>query len=286
MTIEELKEQLTSSLPPLFQCDALGENRFRVRTPLIFPDGGVVDVFVSKSDDLYTVTDYGDAMGWLDMRSAATGIAPKQRSLVADACRTHGIEIEGGHVMLRRISASDLAQSIMRVAQAEACVGDVWFTMPEATRMSQDMRSPQVIGNAANPRSSEDSTASDVDAWLRGKDLQIERKYRVKGVSEQTWSVDFRTRSPAGESLVFLLSARTRTTARRRVNEVVTAWFDLGGRGESHSQPAFISLFDDTTGAWRDEDFNLLKQQSNVAFWSRKDELERLLATNRPNSWN
>ena len=278
MTVEELKEQLTSSLPPLFQCDALGENRFRVRTPLIFPDGGVVDVFVSKNDDLYTVTDYGDAMGWLDMRSATPGIAPKQRSLVADACRTHGIELEGGHVMLRSIGAKDLAESIMRVAQAEACVGDVWFTMSEATRMSQDMRMPQAIGNADNSRSLEHSTASDVDAWLRGKDLQIERKYRVKGVSKQTWSVDFRTSSPAGESLVFLLSAKTRPTARRRVNEVFTAWFDLGAKRESHSQPAFISLIDDTTRAWRNEDYNLLMQQSNIAFWSQKDELERLLA--------
>ena len=272
MIVEELKEQLTSSLPPLFECDALGENRFRVRTPLIFPDGGVVDVFVSKSDDLYTVTDYGDAMGWLDMRSAATGIAPKQRSLVADACRTHGIELKGGHVMLRSIEAKDLAQSIMRVAQAEASVGDVWFTMPQAMRMPQELQS------VADSRSSEDSTASDVDAWLRGKDLQFERKYRMKGGSEQTWSVDFRTSSPAGESLVFLLSAKTRQTARRRVNEVFTAWFDLAGNRESLSRPAFISLFDDATGAWRDEDFNLLKQQSNVALWSRKDELERLLA--------
>ena len=272
MTVEELKEQLTSSLPPLFRCDALGENRFRVRTPLIFPDGGVVDVFVSKSNDLYTVTDYGDAMGWLDMRSATPGIAAKQRSLVADACRTHGIELKGGHVMLRSIEAKDLAESIMRVAQAEASVGDVWFTMPQAMRMPQELQS------VADSRSSEDSTASDVDAWLRGKDLQFERKYRIKGGSEQTWSVDFRTRSPAGESLVFLLSAKTRTTARRRVNEVVTAWFDLGANSESHSRPAFISLIDDTTRAWRDEDYNLLKQQSDVAFWSRKDDLERLLA--------
>ena len=110
MTVEELKEQLTSSLPPLFRCDAIGENRFRVRTPLIFPDGGVVDVFVSKSDDRYTVTDYGDAMGWLDMRTATPGIAAKQRNLVADACRTHGIELKGGHVMLRSVDAKDLAR--------------------------------------------------------------------------------------------------------------------------------------------------------------------------------
>ncbi len=277
MTIEELKEQLASSLPPLFQCDDLGENRYRVRTPLIFPDGGVVDVFVSMSDGLYTVTDYGDAMGWLDMRSATPGIAPKQRNLAADACRSHGIELEGGHVMLRGVDAKGLAQSIMRVAQAEACVGDVWFTMAQATRASLDVRMPQVIGNAANSRSLEDTTASDVDAWLRGKDLQIERKYRIKGGSDQTWSVDFRTKSPAGESLVFLLSAKTRQTARRKVHEVFTAWYDLGARKESLHQPVFISLFDDTTRAWRDEDYNLLNQQSNVAFWSQKDELEKLL---------
>ena len=277
MTVEELKEQLTSYLPPLFECDALGENRFRVRTPLIFPDGGVVDVFVSKTDGLYTVTDYGDAMGWLDMRSATPGIAPKQRSLVADACRTHGIELEGGHVMLRSIEAKDIAESIMRVAQAEASVGDVWFTMPQATRVSQDMKESRAVGYTADSRSPEHSTASDVDAWLRGKDLRFERKYKVKGASDRTWSVDFRTSSPAGESLVFLLSAKTRLTARRRVDEVFTAWFDLATNGESLSRPAFISLIDDTTAAWRNDDFNLLNQQSKVALWSRKDELERLL---------
>lgn len=270
---EELKEQLTSSLPPLFQCDAVGENRSRVRTPLIFPDGGVIDVFVSKSDGLYTVTDYGDAMGWLDMRSATPGIAPKQRNLAADACRTHGIELKGGHVMLRSIEAKDLAESIMRVAQAEACVGDVWFTMSQSTRMPQEMRS------VADSRSSEDSTVNDVDAWLRGKDLHVERKYRIKGGSDQTWAVDFRASSSAGESLLFLLSAKTRQTARRRVNEVFTAWSDLRAKKESPYQPAFVSLFDDTANAWRNEDFNLLNLQSNVAFWSQKDELERLLTT-------
>ena len=151
--------------------------------------------------------------------------------------------------------------------------------MPEATRISQDMRKPP--GNRGCGQTRDRLKIPLQAMWIRGfeeKILQIERKYRVKGVSEQTWSVDFRTSSPAGESLVFLLSAKTRPTARRRVNEVFTAWFDLGAKRESHSQPAFISLIDDTTRAWRNEDYNLLMQQSNIAFWSQKDELERLLA--------
>ena len=37
MTVEELRDQLTSSMPSLFGCDDLGDGQYRVRTPLLFP---------------------------------------------------------------------------------------------------------------------------------------------------------------------------------------------------------------------------------------------------------
>ena len=129
MKVEELQEQLTSSLPPLFRCDDFGNERFRVRTPLLFPDGDVIDVFVSGTAESYTVTDYGDAVGWLDIRAPARRRSTKQLSLIEDTCQTLGIEFEGGRMVLREVSWKDLADSIMRMAQAEARVGDVWFTM-------------------------------------------------------------------------------------------------------------------------------------------------------------
>ena len=266
MKVEELQEQLISSLPPLFRCDAFGNERFRVRTPLLFPDGDVIDVFVSGTAESYTVTDYGDAAGWLDIRAPARRRSPKQLSLIEDTCQTLGIAIEGGQMVLREVSWKDLADSIVRMAQAEARVGDVWFTMKHTMR------------GAATAQSLGESTAIDVNRWLRERKLNVETKYELRGNSQRTWSVDFRASSPTRESLVFLLSAAAKQTARNRVHEVVAACLDLSATKERQSQLRFISLFDDTSDTWSNEDYNLLKLQSDVAFWSKRDEFEELLA--------
>jgi hypothetical protein len=41
----------------------------------------------------------------------------------------------------------------------------------------------------------------------------------------------------------------------------------------------FLSLFDDTQGEWREEDFKLVEDLSDVVFWSKPEELiERIAA--------
>lgn len=124
MAVEELRDQLTSSLSPLFRCDDFGDNRFRIRTPLLFPDGRVVDVFMCKNDGFYTVTDHGDAVGWLWTRTGDDDQSPKQRELIADACQTLRIEQDGGQLVIHNVAPGDLAAAIMRVAQAEVHVAE------------------------------------------------------------------------------------------------------------------------------------------------------------------
>ena len=46
MNSEMLCSSIARSLPPLFSCSPAPEEGVRVRTPLMYPDGGVVDVFV------------------------------------------------------------------------------------------------------------------------------------------------------------------------------------------------------------------------------------------------
>ena len=135
MTVEELQEQLTSSLPPLFHCDDFGNNRFRVRTPLLFPDGTVVAVFVAKHDGIYTVTDHGDAIGWLLTRRGDDNRSPKQREFVADACQTLRIEQDGDQLIVRNVAPGALADAIMRVGQAELHVAETvrLFEQPATT---------------------------------------------------------------------------------------------------------------------------------------------------------
>ena len=124
MTVEELQKQLTSSLPPLFRCDDFGDDRFRVRTPLLFPDGAVVDVFVARHNGIYTVTDHGDAVGWLWTRMGDDNRTPKQREFIVDACRTLRIEQDGDELIVRNVQPGALADAILRIAQAELHVAE------------------------------------------------------------------------------------------------------------------------------------------------------------------
>ena len=120
MTVDELRDQLTSSMPSLFGCDDLGDGQYRVRTPLLFPDGAVIDVFVSGNEGLYTVTDHGDAAGWLWTRAGDDAESSRQQTLIADICHVMGIEHDGERLVIRDVAPGNLADAIMRLAQAEA----------------------------------------------------------------------------------------------------------------------------------------------------------------------
>lgn len=64
---EPISDQLAGSLSSLFECSATERGAVRVRTPFLYPDGGVIDVFVGQRDAGFTVTDFGEALGWLRM---------------------------------------------------------------------------------------------------------------------------------------------------------------------------------------------------------------------------
>lgn len=77
--------------------------------------------------------------------------------------------------------------------------------------------------------------------------------------------------------MVFLLSTGARAAARRVSEHVVAGCHDLNHLRLSEPHLFFISLFDDTQDVWSEEDFRLVEQLSEVARWSRTDELERML---------
>lgn len=265
MKIEELREQLTLSLPGLFQCDDFGNDRFRVRTPLLFPNGDVIDVFIAKTADSFTVTDYGDAADWLDTRTTIRRRSPKQRGLIEDTCETLGIGLENEQMVLREVAWSNLVDSVVRIAQAEARIGDVWFTTRQATK------------DVSLPRMVTDATVNEVDRWLRNRKLNVQSNVEETGTSRRTWFVDFKARSRTKESLVFVLSATGKQSAQNRLYEVAAACLDIGRRRQESGQLRFISLFDDTNDTWSPEDYELLRLESDVAHWSKPDELEKLL---------
>ena len=124
---------------PLFECSPAPQEGVRVRTPLMYPDGGIVDVFVLERDDGYMVTDFGDALGWLHMQSESMQQSQEQRLMVEDLCRTLGIELHSGQLVLRSDADDTLEKTVLRVAQAVASVSASTSDNPPRTPTQSPM---------------------------------------------------------------------------------------------------------------------------------------------------
>ena len=124
---------------PRFECSPAPQEGVRVRTPLMYPDGDIVDVFVLERDDGYMVTDFGDALGWLHMQSESMQQSQEQRLMIEDLCRTLGIELHSGQLVLRSDSDDTLEKTVLRVAQAVASVSASTSDNPPRTPTQSPM---------------------------------------------------------------------------------------------------------------------------------------------------
>ena len=256
MSYDELCLAIGESLPALFECTPAPREGVRVRTPLMYPDGGMVDVFVLERSGRYSVTDFGETLGWLRMQSVSTRRSPKQNRMVEDTCQTLGVELHRGQLMLRSGAADGLGESVLRLAQAAVRVSDLWFTL--RTRAVE-------------------TVADEVTDWLVEKEISFDRAVRQHGRSGQ--SLDGRLPDPYRGSNVahFLLSTGSRGAGAPYCGTRPGGMCGSESPEVSQSHLAFVSLFDDTEDVWREEDFSLVEQQSEVARWSRPDEFERIL---------
>ena len=123
MNCDKLCVTIGKTLPSRFECSPAPQEGVRVRTPLMYPDGGIVDVFVLERGSGYIVTDFGDALGWLRMQSVNAQPSPQQNLMIKEICQTLGIEFHSGQLLL---SVDDmLEKTVHRVAQAVVRVSDV-----------------------------------------------------------------------------------------------------------------------------------------------------------------
>ena len=252
MDQNDLCGSIQEGLPALFECSPAPQDGVRVRTPLMYPDGGLVDIFVQESGDGFSLTDFGETLGWLRMQSANLRHSPKQGRMIEDVCQTLGVELDREQLVLRSKDASGFEEPILRLAQAAVRVSDLWFTL-RAQRT--------------------EAVAEEVSDWLGEKRITYDRAVRQTGRSGQDWTIDYKTCTESQTSLVFLLSAGSRAAARRIAEHVLAGCVDLSHLQENQ----IISLFDDTEDTWQQKDFKLVEPYSKIAYWSRPDHFERIL---------
>ena len=124
MIAANLADSLADDLAGMFELEAVSETKLRVQTPLRFPDGDTVDVFVLEEDGRLWVTDYGDTFDWLSSQCWESGLTDAERRIVKRVCLSFGVEFNHGQLEQAVKSADKLADEILSVAQAAVRIAD------------------------------------------------------------------------------------------------------------------------------------------------------------------
>lgn len=272
MNLESLQSSICESLHKQWEFTAAPKGGVRVRTPYIYPDGGILDLFVLKHGDSYRVTDFGETVAWLKMRAGWAKLSRKRSDQIDDACQTHGVRNNHGQLELSGLSKNDLSEAVIQLAGAAARVSDLWFTVPRTKFESA-------------PYIAEDPLRVQVEDWFREWMVTFKSHTTRSGRSGRSWSIDYETTVESRRALVFLLGSRDRSEARQLVEQVVLACVDLSHGGNDPRGPvivppnevATVSLFDDAHDVWREEDIRLLGLESRVVPRSKPEELQRAL---------
>lgn len=250
-------EYIANNMSELFECAPINGST-RIRTPYLYPDGDVIDVFLVNDQFPTTLTDFGDTLGWLWTQTVSNRRTDRQQRLIRDVCQTHGVELYRGMLMARVKEPDMLSDVVVRLSQAALRVSDLWFTFRNQTAASIN---------------------DEVEDFLRDIDIGFERGEKILGRSGRSWNIDFHTRSTERSALVNVLSTGSRASARRLSERTLATWHDLSNLRMGPEGLRFISLFDDELDVWSQEDFGLVEGVSEIAYWSRKDELTELLTT-------
>lgn len=244
------------SSPELFRCSPAPREGILVQTPFLYPDGGVVEIAVIPRNGRFVVTDHGEALGWLGMQSVRGNLSPRQRRLVEDACETLGVELDRGRIVLRCSHPGELGETVHLVCQAVVRVSDVWFTLR---------------------RHAAATVKDEVAYWLTEARIRFESDLTKDGRSGREWRIDYQTYTDAKTSLVSVLTTGSRSAARRIAEHTLAGWVDLHHLKAEQPKLAFVSLFDDTSDVWRDEDFNIVDEWSEIALLSHPDGFMQML---------
>lgn len=244
-------EAIRQQIGELFTCEPT-ENAVKIQTPYLYPDGDMIDLYYRVGVEGPTLTDFGDTLAWLRQQSMGRKRTKRQRQIIADICLNHGVELFKGMLLTRVKDPNNFAHDVVRLSQAALRVSDLWFT---------------IQGRAW------ETTTEEVEEFLEDHSIVFDKSVSLAGRTGASRRVDFYTRTKTKSSLIYVLSSGSRAAARNITEHVLATWYDLSNLKVQSDPLQFVSLFDDTSDVWREEDMQLVQDLSEVVLWSNPNSL-------------
>lgn len=247
-------EDIKREFGGLFECEPVNRH-IRIRTPFLYPDGDLVDLFYREEGEQKIITDLGETMRWLRSQTLSPKRTNKQKALIQDICMTLGVEFFQGELLVRVSPGQSLSEQLSHLSQAIMRASDLWLTYRT--------RTPYTF-------------VDEIEEFLEEKNIRYSKNDKLIGRSQRPYSIDFRTFHPKKSSCMNVLSTGSKSVAKNKVDSSFTAWNDLSYLRTSDDMQ-FVSLIDDSFDVWTPEDLNLLGRISTLAHSSDMNELERIL---------
>lgn len=242
---QAIRESLLRYVDAEIECELLpndGKGRVGCLTPLEYPDGDGVVVWVSDLGGLFEVTDLGEGqferLGSVGDKKALKAALAMTASTWDVRISEHGITADG--------DGGQLGECVWRVASASA----------EIARVIAGLKPKSEIVH-------EDEFVQIVDRTFRDRDLSIERGSRLAGKSGHSHTATIFL--PDTESIVEPINATPHWSS---VNAIYAKFGDLS---QSNGFRLY-SLLDDRASSPKPDVESMLIQVSSVLPWSRHDD--------------
>ena len=253
---------LHAQLGALFECEPAGE-RVQIRTPFIFPDGDLIDLYWRDTPLGQVVSDLGDTCGWLFLNGAHQELTSEQSRAYDEACSIYGVERRDG-LLLAYIADDKLADAVVRLAQAITLISH-----------TLDIGQQTALALPGSTASNKAMTETRILAAIRKHDWPFSRNVKRAGQQHSSWTVDFVVSTPQRDALLMALYGRKHYGWQRRaIEHAFTVFSDLAPVLDRQVVPSrAISVIDDSDIRWDYEPIEILRGVSKVVLLSEPEEL-------------
>ncbi len=255
-------ESLRTQLGTLFECQPAGD-QVQIRTPFMFPDGDLIDLYYWETPQGQVVSDLGDTYGWLFVNGTHQELTDNQSQAYDEAYSIYGVERQGGR-LLAHIGDGHLADAVVRMAQA--------ITMISHTL---DIGQQAALAIPGSTVSNKAMTETRIRTAIEKHNWDFRRNVRMAGERHSSWPVDFVVWTPQREAVLMSLYGRKHYGWQRRaIEHVFTVFSDLAPVLSKRIIPSeAISVIDDTDVIWANEPIEILREVSRVVHLSEPEEL-------------
>jgi len=228
----------------------------RLETPFRYPDGTSIELFLPRepSGPGVRLTDLGQTTEWLLHLRLKPWLSQRRQALLDSVLRIFSAHQDGGQLVVELDDIKDLASGVIRLAQCCLRVADLSYTRRASLRTG---------------------FAEEVEELLGDSDLAYAPGAEIAGRGQRQVHVDFVVRGATSRSLILAIASQNASAAHARANEVFRSWYDLDMPERTEQR---VTVFDDRSQAYRDDDLARLEELSLVLPFSDREGLRTVLA--------